>query len=205
MWSWSPRISPEWAEQVKWEFHTKGHKCLMPELLLAFQALFLGTENSSKITALISLPMLTEHQLAVSTASSTSFSFPPGNSRVREGSTCNTSILQGHLATWLLTVAFLRSRCISPLESCARLTMVLHCVPARKVAQGLLCCSSGCFSLLLKLIQLLCFLAAACAAGLRDPWQLLGPWAGRSVEIKSAQCFLWRSLTDDSYVQLSCT
>lgn len=43
-----------------------------------------------------------------------------------------------------------------------------------------------------------CFLAAACAAGIRDPWQLLGLWAWHLLEIKSTHCFLLCFLTDDS-------
>lgn len=145
------------AGKMGWESCAKGRECFMPELLLAFQSLFLVTENCSKDTALISLQMLRGQQLAVSTASPCLRAppAPPSHQPIhalhgKEGS-CNTWILQGQLATWLLTVAFLRSQCTSPLEPYASVTVLFYCVPLRKVAQVLLCCSSSCFSLSLLL------------------------------------------------------
>lgn len=79
------------AGKMGWESCAKGHECFIPELLLAFQALFLVIENCSKNYS----PHLTANAYRASAScehcqslpqSSTSSSFPPANSHLtREG------------------------------------------------------------------------------------------------------------------------
>lgn len=85
------------AGKLRWESCAKDHGCFRSERLLAFQALFLLTENCSKNKALISLQLLTagcEHYKPLPQIS-TSSSFPPASSHL----TGEGGQLQDHLAT----------------------------------------------------------------------------------------------------------
>lgn len=182
-------ISPAWAEWVKQDGSSVQR---------AFQALFLVTENCSENTALISLQMLPGHW-PVSTASSTS-SFPPANPHLAlEGGQlqhldfsgppgnvtsycCPLKVAAFHLCCpvpkwWWHFTAYLQTRWSSFYTAVAVVTLSF---------------------LFYSNCSVPCFLATACAAGIRDPWQLLGPCAWCLLEIESTQCFLLCSLTDDS-------
>lgn len=183
-------ISPEWAEWVKQDGSSVQR---------AFQALFLGTENCSKNTALISLQMLPGHW-PVSTASSTISSFPPASPHLTlEGGWLQYLDLSGppgNVTSYCCLLKVTACHLCCPVPKWQRhFTAYLQTrwssfyPPVAVVALSFLFYSN---------CSVPCFLATACAAGIRDPWQLLGLWAWCLMEIESTQCFLLCSLTDDS-------
>lgn len=181
-------ISPEWAEWVK---HDES------SVQRAFQALV--TENCTKNTALILLQMLPGH-CPVRTATSTSTSFLPASPHLTlDGGQLQYLDLSGppgNVTSYccLLKVAAFHLCCPVP-KWRWHFTAYLQTrwssfYPAVAVVALSFLFYSNC--------SVLCFLATACAVGIRDPWQLLGLWAWCLMEVKSTQCFLLCSLTDDS-------
>lgn len=136
----------------------------------------------------------------VSTASSTSSSFPPANSHLTlEGGQLQHLDLSGPPGNvtshcCLLKVAAFHLCCPVPKQrwhfTAYLQTRWTSFYTAVAVTTLSFLFYSGC--------SVPCFLATACAAGIRDPWQLLGPCAWCLMEIESTQCFLLCSLTDDS-------
>lgn len=169
-------ISPEWTEWVKWDGSSVQR---------TFQALFLVTENCSKNTALISVQMLPGHW-PVSTAISTSSTFPAASPHLTL-EYCNTWIFQSHLAvtsySCLLKVTAFHLCCPVPKWQW-HFTAYLHTRWSRFYPAVAVVALSFFFY---SNYSVPYFLAAACTAGIRDPWQLLGPWAWCLMEIESTQ------------------
>lgn len=181
--SWVSRVA-----KVGWEFCAKGIS--RPVLV---------TENCSKNTAPISLQMLPGRR-PVSTASSTSSSFPPANPHLTlEGGKLQCLDHSGPPGNVTCNCCFLKVTAFHlgcPVPKWQwHFTAYLHTRWSRFwPAVAVLALSF----LFYSNYSVPCFLASACAAGIRDPWQLLGLWAWRLMEIESTQCFLLCSLTDDS-------